>query len=67
MGELIYWELCKKIKFDSSNKLYMHNQESVQENETHKLSWDFEIQTDTLILARRPDLEIVNEKIEPAK
>ena len=37
----------------------MHNPTSIQENKTHKL-WDFEIQTDHLISARRPDLVIVN-------
>ena len=40
----------------------MHNPESVQENETHKILWDFQIQTDHLITARRPDLVIVNKK-----
>ena len=29
---------------------------------THKLQWDFEIQTDPLISARRPDLIIINKK-----
>ena len=38
----------------------MHNLESVLKNETHKLLWDFEIQTDHLISARRPDLIIIN-------
>ena len=40
----------------------MHNPEPVLENETHKLLWDFEIQTDPLILARWPDLVIINKK-----
>ena len=40
----------------------MHNPESILENETHKILWDFEIQTDHLIPARRPDLVIVNKK-----
>ncbi len=40
----------------------MHNPESVPENETHKLLWDFDIQTDHLISARRPDLIIINKK-----
>ena len=38
----------------------MHNLESVQENEMHKIL--FEIQTDHLISARRPDLVIVNKE-----
>ena len=40
----------------------MHNPESVIENETHKLLYDFEIQTDHLIPARRSDPVIVNQK-----
>ena len=35
----------------------MHNPEFVLENESHKILWDFVIQT-----ARRPDLVIDNEK-----
>ncbi len=31
----------------------MYKQEPVPENETHKLIWDFDIQTDYLISARR--------------
>ena len=34
--------------------------ESVLENEMQKILWDFEIQTDHLIPARRPDLVITN-------
>ena len=34
----------------------------VQENNTHKLLWDFDIHTDHQISARRPDLIIINEK-----
>ena len=36
--------------------------ESVMENETHKLLWDFVIQTDHPISARRSDLVIINNK-----
>ena len=49
MGKVIYQELCKKLKFDYTNKWYMHNPESILENETHKVLWDFEIQTDLQI------------------
>ena len=40
----------------------MHNPALVLENDTHKLLWDFDIQMDHLILARRPDLIIINKK-----
>ena len=43
----------------------MYNPETVLEDETHKLLWNFEIQTDHIILARRLNLVIVKtEKIE---
>ena len=40
----------------------MYKPESVLENETHKILWDFKIQTDHLIFARQPDIMIVNKK-----
>ena len=49
---------CSKL----ANKWYMHNTAPVLENDTHKLLWDFDIQTDHLISARRPDLIIINKK-----
>ena len=45
----------------------MHNPASVLENETHKLLWDFEIQTDHLISAKRPDLIIIKKKKKKKK
>ena len=38
----------------------MHNWASVLENGTYKLLWDFEIQKDHLVSARRPDFIIIN-------
>ena len=45
----------------------MHNPAPVLENATHKLLWDFNIQTDPLIPARRPDLIIINQKKRTCK
>ena len=45
----------------------MHNSAPALENDTHKLLWDFDIQTDHLIPARRLDLIIINKKRELAK
>ena len=42
----------------------MHNLESFLENEIHKILWNFEIQTDQLISARRPGFIITNNKKE---
>ena len=40
----------------------MHKMESVPENETHKIFWNFEIQTDHQIPAIKPDLVLINEE-----
>ena len=66
VGRVIHWEMCKKFKFDHTNKWYMHNPAYVLENDTHKLLWDFDIQTDHIISARIPDL-IVKKKKELGK
>ena len=62
MGKVLHWELCQEFKLVCTNKLYMHNQASVLKNEMHQLLWDFEIQTDRQISARRPELVIINKK-----
>ena len=67
MGQVVHWELCKKFKFDHTNKCYMQNRDSALENETHKILWDFELQTDYLISNRRPDLVKVNKKKKKKK
>ena len=67
VGKVVHWELCKKFKYDHTNKWYMHNPESVLKNETHKLLWDFEIQTDHLISTWRSDLVIVKKKKKKKK
>ena len=65
--KVIHWEMCKKFKFDHTNKWYMHNPAPVLENDSHKLLWDFNIQTDHLIPTRRPDLMIINKKKRTGK
>ena len=57
----IHLELCKKFKFDHLKKWCTCNQKSVPENETHKILWNFEIQTEHLISVRLSDLGIVND------
>ena len=60
--KVIHWEMCKKFKNDNANKWYMHNPAAILENDAHKLLWDFDIKTDHIISARRPDLIIINKK-----
>ena len=53
---------ARNLNNDYAGKWYMQNPESVLENETNKLLWDFGVQTDHLISARRLDQVIVNKK-----
>ena len=62
VSKVIHWEMCRKFQFDHTNKWYMHNPAPVLENDMHKLLWDFNIQTDHLILVRRLDLIVINKK-----
>ena len=59
---IIHWEMCRKFQFDHTNKWYMYNPAPVLGNDSHKLLWDFNIQTDHLIPTRRPDLIIINKR-----
>ena len=45
----------------------MYNPASTLENETHKLRWDFDIQTDHLNSTKLPDLIIINKKKRTCK
>ena len=45
---------------NNNNKCYTHNPSPVLENDTHKLLWDFNIETDHLIPARTLDFIIIN-------
>ena len=45
----------------------MHNTAPVLENDTHKHLWDFNLQTDTRISTRRPDLIKINKKKRACK
>ena len=33
VGKIMHWKLCKKFKFDHTNKCYLHNPTSVLEND----------------------------------
>ena len=48
--------------FEAGDKWYEYEPESVLENEDYKILWDFSIQTDHVIEARRPDLVVVDKE-----
>ena len=66
-GMVIHWKMSKELKFDHTTKWYMPKPESVQENETLKVLWAIEIQTNHSTPAREPDFVTVNTNIKPAE
>ena len=63
---MITWE-ARKCNFEAEDKWYEDEPESVLENEDYKILWDFSIQTDHVIEARRPDLVVVDKKERSCK
>ena len=55
MGNGIPRELCKRVKSDPTSTGIYKNQ-----NETHKIFWDFAIQTDQSIPTRRAEFGSIN-------
>ena len=59
---MIHWELCKQLRFSHAGKWYKHKPESVLENYKSQVLWDFEVQKDHHIEAKRPDLIIADKE-----
>ena len=56
----IYWGLCEKHGFQGAQQWYEHEPDGVTENKGYKILWDFIIQCDTNIEARRPDIVVID-------
>ena len=60
VGKYVHWQFCEKLGFNRARLWYEHEPESVAENENFKIFWDFTIQCDHMIEARRPDIVVVD-------
>ena len=54
----LLWALCQKHEIQISQKWYEHEPKGVVEIDNAKILWDFNLQTDNEIQARRPDIVI---------
>ena len=59
-GKVYLLGIVQEIKFDHSDKWYMHKPECISENETNKILSDFQIQKDHSIPTKRSDLVLIN-------
>ena len=59
VAKIIHLKLAKKFNLIETNtklKWYNYTPEKVLENESYKLLWDFQINTDRTIIASKPDI-----------
>ena len=59
--------LCRKYGLAASERWYEHQPETVTDNDSCKLLWDFSIQTDYVIQARRPDVILIDKEKKECK
>ena len=62
VGRLIHREICRANGIHVRSKWYEHQPEAVIENSSCKTFWDFTVQTDYFITARRPDMILIDKK-----
>ena len=62
VARVVHWDLLGKCGFSRVDKWFEHQPETVLENNDYKLLWDYNIQTDHQIIARRPDLVVINKQ-----
>ena len=60
VASIIHWELCSLHGFQRSKNWFDHRAKTVMENDNVKILWDFNIHTDRIIEARRPDIVVVD-------
>ena len=60
VASIIHWELCEIHGFRRCKNWFEHRAEPVLENNDVKILWDFNIHTDRVIEARRPDIVVVD-------
>ena len=58
VGRYVHWQFCEKLGFNSARLCYEHEPKSLAENEKFKILWDFTIQCDHMIEAKRPDIMV---------
>ena len=49
VGRKIHWEVCKKADFNVNEKLYNHEPEKVEENDSWEILSDVTIQTNHIV------------------
>ena len=67
MASIAHWKLCGLYQLERAEKWYEHQPNGVFESDEVKILWDFNIQCDSLIECRRPDIVVVLKKKKECK
>ena len=67
VARIVHWNICKHFNIKRGKKHWLHVPEKVIDNSEVKILWDFEIRTDRVIPARRPDIVTINKSKREAK
>ena len=67
VGRRVHWDVCKKYGIVVNDKWCQHEPGSVIENDKCKILWDFTVQTDHIIQARRPDMIVIDKETNKAQ
>ena len=65
LAKLVHWNMCRRYGILYAKNWYEHNAEKVPENDKAKIPWNFNIQTDHVIQARRPDIVVKDKESDP--
>jgi len=60
IGKIIHWSILKRFNSAVSRNYWDHDPVAVVENQEMKVLWDFNIYTDHLLTARRPDIVVID-------
>ena len=64
---LFIGKICAANGIHVNSKWYEHQAQPVIENDACKILWDFNVQTDHFITARRPDIIFIDKEHHEAK
>ena len=64
VAQIVHWNLCKRYELPHVKNWYEHVAEKVLENQKAKILWDFSIQTDHIIQARRPGIVVKDKELD---
>ena len=67
LGKIVHCKVARKCNFEAGDEWYEHEPESDLENKDYEILWDFSIQTNHVIKARRSDLAVVNKNERSCK